>query len=85
MAGMGIVPVGAYEIRTYLEGKVSIKDTVPLAVSDVLFDPQTSGGLLISAPEKEGIKLVSALSDTIPVAKIIGFSKEYTESRIIVT
>lgn len=84
MAGMGIIPAGAYNNRSYLEGKAFIKDTVPLAVADVMFDPQTSGGLLISVPEKDGLRLLSALKETIPVAGIIGSVTEHGEYRIFV-
>lgn len=84
MAGMGIIPGGAYSNRAYLKDKVYISDSVPLAISDVLFDPQTAGGLLISIPEKDGVKLLSALNEIIPVAKVIGFVREYKENWIIV-
>jgi selenide, water dikinase len=83
MAETGIIPAGAYNNRDYLKGKVRISDIVPLAVSDVLFDPQTSGGLLISIPEKDGWKLLSALNDAIPLARIIGSVKEFKEYRIL--
>jgi selenide,water dikinase len=83
MAAMGIVPAGAYGNRSYLGEQVLIKDTVPLAISDVLYDPQTAGGLLISLPEKEGWKLLAALRDIIPVAEMIGLVSEYKEHRIV--
>lgn len=84
MAQMGIIPAGAYSNRAYLEGKVRIKNTVPLSVSDILFDPQTSGGLLISVPEKEGIRLAAELKDSIPVAEIIGSVKEQGDHKVLV-
>lgn len=49
-ASMGLVPAGAYGNRHFLEGKVSVSTGLPLAQQDVLFDPQTSGGLLVSLP-----------------------------------
>lgn len=84
MARMGIIPAGAYSNRLYLEKKVLIKDSVPLAISDILFDPQTSGGLLISIPEKEGMKLAEALKDSLPIAEIVGYVKEYKEHQVLV-
>lgn len=53
-ASMGLVPAGAYANRQFLDGRVRIADTVPLALQDVLFDPQTSGGLLVCVPA-EGV------------------------------
>jgi selenide,water dikinase len=72
MARMGVIPVGAYANREYLGGKVMIETTAPLEILDVLFDPQTSGGLLISLPEKDAGALVKILKDEIPCAEIIG-------------
>lgn len=52
MAEMGIVPAGAYNNRHWISCSAAFAPGVPLAVEDALFDPQTSGGLLIAiAPE----------------------------------
>lgn len=53
LARMGIIPAGAYNNRNHLGEQVLIEEEVPREDVDVLFDPQTSGGLLISvAPGK---------------------------------
>ena len=50
-AKMGLVPAGAYKNRGYSIGKVD-KGAVEECYLDLLYDPQTSGGLLISvAPD----------------------------------
>ncbi len=72
MAGMGIIPAGAYANRDYLTDKIEIDPTIPLALLDALFDPQTSGGLLISLPEKDAAALLRDLKGEIPCAEIIG-------------
>lgn len=46
-ATMGLIPAGAYRNRDFRQHMVEIAPTVPLPIQDVLFDPQTSGGLLI--------------------------------------
>jgi selenide, water dikinase len=51
-AGQDIVTGGADRNRKYLAGKVQVANGVPQALEHVLFDPQTSGGLLFAvAPE----------------------------------
>ncbi len=84
MAKLGIIPGGAYTNREYLKNSVLFKEKLPVELSDIMFDPQTAGGLLISIPEKEGIKLLSALKDTVPVAEIIGSAEEFKDYSIIV-
>lgn len=50
---MGMVPAGAYRNRDYRLFMVEFASSVDRLLQDVLFDPQTSGGLLICvAPEK---------------------------------
>jgi len=46
-AGMGLVPAGAYNNREFRECMVEFASSVDRITQDVLFDPQTSGGLLI--------------------------------------
>ena len=49
-AQMGLVPAGAYRNRDYAGNQVKAEN-VPDFKMDILFDPQTSGGLLASVPE----------------------------------
>ncbi len=84
MAQMGIIPVGAYSNREYLQDKVLLKPDLPLHISDLLFDPQTSGGLLIAAPEAEAYRLLNALQGEIPQAAIIGRVLAKDKSDLIV-
>ncbi len=54
-ADRGIITGGAGRNRKYLEGKVRIAAGISEALEHVLFDPQTSGGLLMAVPpEKAG-------------------------------
>jgi selenide,water dikinase len=49
-AGMGLVPGGAYRNKEFRMHMVEIEKGVQDNISDILFDPQTSGGLLIAVP-----------------------------------
>lgn len=60
-ANMGFVPAGAYKNKEFREKMVACAETVSRALQDVLFDPQTSGGLLISVSETQAGPLVAAL------------------------
>ena len=51
-AKMGLVPAGAYKNRGYSIGKVETEG-IEEHYLDLLYDPQTSGGLLISVSPKE--------------------------------
>jgi selenide, water dikinase len=57
-AAMGLVPGGAYSNRSYLKDKYAIQGEITEIEDDLLFDPQTAGGLLISLPEKDADKLM---------------------------
>ena len=59
-AGMGLVPAGAYANRDYLK-QVNFQPEVPVNLQDLLFDPQTSGGLLISLAEDLAADLLTEL------------------------
>jgi selenide,water dikinase len=71
-AGMGLVPAGAYANRDYLK-QVNFQPEVPVNLQDLLFDPQTSGGLLISLAEDLAANLLAELHAAgVAVAACIG-------------
>lgn len=70
-AEMGLIPEGSYNNRAYLEGKYSLIN-VPEWMEDILFDPQTSGGLMFSCSRDDGEKIVRSLREKNIVAEIVG-------------
>lgn len=58
-ARMGLVPAGAYRNRGYAEGKVD-DGGVEEHFTDLLYDPQTSGGLLFSIEPRYVEKVLDA-------------------------
>ena len=72
LAGEGILTGGAKANREYLEGKVSKSDKLDSNLEHILFDPQTSGGLLISVPAASAEALSSALKEAGLCHDIIG-------------
>lgn len=59
-AKMGLVPGGSYKNRNFFENKVSF-NSISEEYLDLIFDPQTSGGLLISVNELYADKLLDEL------------------------
>ncbi len=72
-AAMGLVPAGAYHNKTFREQMVSFGASVDALMRDILFDPQTSGGLLISVAGERTEELVADLmAKGIGQAAVIG-------------
>lgn len=60
-AKLGLIPGGAHSNRQFFSCKVETRSKISEVLLDVLYDPQTSGGLLISVPSSEAEKLVTVL------------------------
>ena len=79
LADMGLVPAGAYRNRDFAEKSVSVRGDVSRAMQDILYDPQTSGGLLIAVDGRDA----AALCDEIPGAAVIGCVTKREESALV--
>jgi selenide, water dikinase len=62
-AAMGLIPAGAYKNREFREAMITFADNVGRSRQDVLFDPQTSGGLLICVSAGDAPEIIAALKD----------------------
>jgi selenide,water dikinase len=72
-AGMGMVPGGAFRNRKFRENMVSPASRVSPVLRDILFDPQTSGGLLMGCPQDDSPTLLDALHrEGVADATVIG-------------
>ena len=72
-AAIGMVPAGAYRNRDFRRNMVVMAEAFDPLIRDILFDPQTSGGLLIGCPEKEAPALARRLiEEGVEEAAIIG-------------
>jgi selenide, water dikinase len=84
-AAMGLIPAGAYNNRNFRGALVDFGANVSQRVQDLLFDPQTSGGLLIAVAAAEAERLVIALkAKGIDAAAIVGEVVSEPFERIIV-
>ncbi|MGX7058713.1 selenide, water dikinase SelD [Vagococcus humatus] len=66
-----LITAGGQRNRNYLADKVSF-EIDDYAMEEILFDPQTSGGLLVSVPQDAAEKLLQDLNQADIPAKIIG-------------
>ena len=72
-AAMGLVPAGAYKNRDFYESAVNMSSSIDRSFADVLYDPQTSGGLLICVGPEDADKLLKDLkAQGVDQAAIIG-------------
>jgi len=80
-AAMGLVPGGAYRNRDYLADQVVYEQNPEDAIKDILFCPETAGGLLIATGESRADTLLQALQDRQVPAVLVGRIRTETAQR----
>jgi selenide,water dikinase len=84
-AAMGLLPGGAFKNKEFREPMVEFSSSVNPIIGDLLFDPQTSGGLLICLAKNEADKLVNELHQKgIDGAAVIGEVVSAAPEKILV-
>jgi len=53
--GMGLSPAGSLRLKDYFGCRVDVADGMDEVLLDLLFDAQTSGGLLVALPEAQAL------------------------------
>jgi selenide,water dikinase len=82
---MGILPGGLHRNRMFRLPMIEKQATCPEWIFDVMFDPQTSGGLLISLPRQQAEELCEKMHDEgITHAVIVGEVTDKPKGKIIV-
>jgi selenide, water dikinase len=69
-ARQGTVPGGLRNNRDFASCVVGTAREIPPEVDDLLYDPQTSGGLLISLPEEDAAELVRSLEGACRIGRV---------------
>jgi selenide,water dikinase len=86
MVAEGHLTGGCKRNRGYLEGKVAIAPSVPAALAEAAFDPQTSGGLLIALPQAQAKSLLAdlvarGLGDSRLIGRVVPRGEHWVELR----
>ena len=72
-AKKGLLPGGIKRNREFRAGQVDMDPKLSHYISDILFDPQTSGGLLVAVPKGKTTEMITALRERgISDAAVIG-------------
>ena len=80
----GIISGGIERNSEYVSRRVFVSSDVPEEIVHVLYDPQTSGGLLIAVPEEKSVEMVEKLkSRGVSHAAVIGRIVSSSEGRIL--
>ncbi len=85
LASIGMIPAGSYRNKQFCEPFVEFKKDISDDKKMLLFDAQTSGGLLIAIPSDKTQKLLGLLKEKGEVeAKKIGFAEHKSDKYIYV-
>ena len=77
-AAMGMIPGGAHKNRSFRESLVDMRDGLDPALQDIVYDPQTSGGLCMAVEPGSVEALLDHLhSEGVQHAAIIGEVVDY--------
>jgi selenide,water dikinase len=71
-AMIGMVPAGTFRNRTFCSKDTTMDKGIDPIVQDLMFDPQTSGGLLFSIDQKDAPACVERMNKNGIPATIVG-------------
>lgn len=84
-AQQGFIPGATYRNKEFYLPHIKIKTLISDALLNILFDPQTSGGLLISVPSSKSQRLLKRLhAEGIKTATIIGEVIKARKGQIVI-
>lgn len=84
LAEMGIIPAGAYRNMDYVKPHLAVMESAEQALVDLISDPQTSGGLLVSLPGGQALELCQRLLEAGLTGAVIGEVMERQETDLII-
>ncbi|MBI9077710.1 MAG: selenide, water dikinase SelD [Desulfatibacillum sp.] len=83
LASIGLLPAGAYANRQFCQNSLTVNPLVEQVYADLIFDPQTSGGLLVALAPDMAKDFVATMNDQGLFAVIVGeFGSHCTDGRL---
>ena len=70
-ARLGAIPAGLKNNREYAACAVETARDLPVEMENLLYDPQTSGGLLIALPEADAAALANVFPDAYAIGRVL--------------
>jgi selenide,water dikinase len=70
-AAQGAIPGGLKNNREFASCAVEVARELPKEIEDLLYDPQTSGGLLFTLPPADAAKLERTFTDAYTIGRVI--------------
>ena len=83
-ARMGLVPGGGHANRSFYEPFVEYRDTISEELRDILYDPQTSGGLLFSVAKEKHKSLLKKFERAQVEVFVIGEVADKPKEKIVI-
>jgi len=79
-----LITGGGQKNRNFLTGKVRFEKSVSAPMQEILFDPQTSGGMLLSVSPQDAKNLMKELDELELRACIVGEVQERKDTNIVI-
>ena len=83
-ANMGLIPKGCYDNKKFVGDNYISENDIDEALLNIMFNPETSGGLLITVPKNELDEILDKLKDIPTRFAVIGKVVEKKEKYLIV-
>ena len=83
-ANMGLIPKGCYDNKKFVGDNYISENDIDEALLNIMLNPETSGGLLITVPKNELDEILDKLKDIPTRFAVIGKVVEKKEKYLIV-
>ena len=83
-ANIGLIPKGCYDNKKFVGNNYIVEKEIDESLLNVMFNPETSGGLLITVPENEVVDILNNLRGIPTRFAVVGKVVEKKEKYLII-